>query len=120
MESGISNLMMSLQISYAKAINKRYNRVGHLFQGPFKNIHIDRDEYLLHLSRYIHINPVEAGLVSKPEVWEFSSYLDYIGLRNGALPKPDLILSQFPDRQAYREFVMEYKGDSNIRGYTLE
>ena len=82
-ENGISSVMLSLQTSYAKAINKRYNRVGHLFQGPFKHIHIDRDEYLLHLSRYIHINPVEAGLVSKPEAWEFSSFRDYIALRKG-------------------------------------
>ncbi|MFQ5639783.1 MAG: transposase [bacterium] len=73
-ENGISSVMLSLQTSYAKAINKRYNRVGHLFQGPFKHIHIDRNEYLLHLSRYIHFNPAEAGLVSKPEDWEFSSF----------------------------------------------
>jgi len=109
-----------VQTSYAKAINKRYNRVGHLFQGSFKHIHIDRDEYLLHLSRTLHINPVEAGLVSKPEDWESSSFRDYTGLRKGVLPQPDIILSQFPDKAAYRQFVMEYKDDSNIRGYTLE
>jgi hypothetical protein len=59
-----------VQTSYAKANNKRYDRVGHPFQGSFKNIHIDRDEYLRHLSRCIHFNPVEADLVSKPEDWE--------------------------------------------------
>jgi REP element-mobilizing transposase RayT len=119
-DDAISNLMMSLQISYAKAINKRYNRVGHLFQGPFKSIHIDKDEYLLHLSRYLHMNPVTAGLVVQPEEWEFSSCRDYIGLRNGRLPDTEIILSQFPDKEAYRQFVLEYKDDDKIKAYTLE
>ncbi len=92
-ENGISDLMLSLQTSYAKAINKRYNRVGHLFQGPFKNILVDKNEYLLHLSRYIHINPVIAGWVANPEDWEFSSFRDYVGLRAGTLPQPKIILS---------------------------
>jgi len=99
-ERGISNLMLALQTSYAKAINKRYDRAGHLFQGTFKSIHIDRNEYLLHLSRYIHINPVEAGLLQRPEDWEFSSFRDYIGLRSGTLTKAEIILSQFSDRDA--------------------
>ena len=54
------------------------------------------------------------------EDWEYSSYRDFIALRKGVLPQPDVILSQFPDREAYRDFVMDYKDDSNIRGYTLE
>ncbi len=112
--------MLSLQTSYAKAINKRYNRVGHLFQGPFKNILVDKNEYLLHLSRYIHINPVIAGLVPNPEDWEFSSFRDYVGLRDGTLPQPEIILSQFSDKGTYWQFVKDYKDESIIRGYTLE
>jgi hypothetical protein len=60
---------------------------------------------LLHLTRYIHLNPVAAGLVSKAEDWEFSSYRDYLGLRNGTLPKPNVVLDQFNSRQDYRTFV---------------
>ena len=112
--------MLSLQTSYAKAINRRYDRVGHLFQGPFKNILVDKNEYLLHLSRYIHINPVIAGLVPNPEDWEFSSFRDYVGLRDGTLPQPETILSQFSDKGTYWQFVKDYKDDSNIQGYTLE
>ncbi len=68
---GISDLMLSLQTSYVKAINKRYDRVGHLFQGPFKNILVDKNEYLLHLSRYIYMNPVPAGLAPNLKTGNF-------------------------------------------------
>ena len=74
-EGAIPDLVMSLQISYAKAINKRYNRVGHLFQRLFKNIYIDRDAYLLHLLRY---NSITAGLVRNAEDWEYSRTRDFI------------------------------------------
>ena len=78
--------MQPLTVSYAKSINKQEERSGHLFQGPFQVKLVDRDEYLKWLSRYIHLNPVVAGLVERPEEWAFSSYRDYVGLRNGTLP----------------------------------
>jgi REP element-mobilizing transposase RayT len=86
-------MMQSFTMSYAKAINQRYGRVGPLFQGRFKGRLVDRDEYLLHLSCYIHLNPVRAGLVQKPEAWKYSSYPEYIGARNGSLPHPEIVLS---------------------------
>jgi putative transposase len=55
------------------------------------------------------MNPVSAGLVARPEEWAFSSYRDYIGLREGTLPVPDIVLSQFPSRQAYQLFVESYR-----------
>ncbi len=61
-------------ISYAKAINSEYGRYGHLFQGRFHAELVDTDSYFLSVSRYIHLNPVTANLVSKPGDWEFSSY----------------------------------------------
>ncbi|MEE8391301.1 MAG: hypothetical protein V3S14_10980 [Anaerolineae bacterium] len=66
---------------------------------------MDKNSYLAHLSKYIHLNPVTAGLVTRPEDWAFSSYRDYAGLRDGTLPVTSVVLSQFPSRQAYREFV---------------
>jgi REP element-mobilizing transposase RayT len=104
----LSKCMQPLLLAYTKAINKRFNRVGALFQGRFKGKWIDRNAYLLHLSRYIHHNPVTAGLVSKPEDWEFSSYRDYIGIRAGTLPDPDIILSQFSSREEYQELSIIY------------
>jgi REP element-mobilizing transposase RayT len=106
--SEVSRAMMRFSVSYTKAINKRYDRVGALFQGAFRAKHVDRDEYLVHLSRYIHLNPVASGLVERPEDWEFSSYREYVGLREGTLPKPDIVLSQFRSPEAYRAFVESY------------
>ena len=101
----LSDHMQRLGISYTKAINERFGRVGALFQGQFQALHVDKDEYLLHLTRYMHLNPVIAGMVRRAENWEFSSYRDYIGLRGGTLVSPDIVLAQFPSRAAYREYV---------------
>ncbi|MBD2770826.1 transposase [Iningainema tapete] len=101
----LSDVMQPFTLSYTKAINKRYGRVGSLFQGRFQAIHVDSNEYLLQLSRYIHLNPVSAKLVEKPEDWEFSSYPEYIELRGGKLPKLDVVRSQFPSVDSYRLFV---------------
>jgi hypothetical protein len=112
-------------LSYTKAINERYQRVGALFQGAFRAKRIDRPEYLLHLSRYIHLNPVRAGLVKRPEDWVYSSYLDYVGLRDGTLPQMTIVLEQLQElrglqnlsnmevKQAYREFVESHLPDSD-------
>ncbi|MBC8235728.1 transposase [bacterium] len=111
----LSSLMQPFALAYTKAINKRYNRVGSLFQGRFKAIHVDRDEYLLHLSRYIHLNPITDGLVRRVEDWEFSNYPEFIGLRNGKLSKPDRVLSYFPLSNDYCIFVEGYvEGDKEI------
>jgi REP element-mobilizing transposase RayT len=99
-------------LSYSKAINKRFNRIGSLFQGPFKAVHVDNNEYLLHLSRYIHFNPVDAGLVRQSEAWEFSSYRDYIGYRKGTLTDPEIVLSQFASPQDYQKFVQDYQEEN--------
>ena len=107
----LSDRMQPFALAYTKAINKRYGRVGSLFQGHFKAIHVDRDEYLLHLSRYIHLNSVAAGLSKRPEDWEFSSYSEFVGLRRGTLPQPAVVLSQFPSPDAYRQFVETYRAE---------
>jgi putative transposase len=105
----LSRQMQRFSISYTKAVNKRYARVGSLFQGQFQAVRVDRNEYLLHLSCYIHLNPVEVGLVKQAQDWEYSSYREYVGLRLGTLPTPDVVLSQFPDAEAYRAFVESYR-----------
>jgi REP element-mobilizing transposase RayT len=107
----LSRRMQRFSISYTKAMNKRYERSGALFEGQFQAVHVDGDEYLLHLSRYIHLNPVEAGLCARPEDWEFSSYRDYVGLRQGRLPRPDIVLGQFSSRDEYRAFVESFRPD---------
>ena len=83
---------------------------------------MDRNEYLLHLSRYIHLNPVAAGLVACAQEWEFSSYQDFAGLRGGTLPKPEVVLSQFSSPEDYRRFVESYAGadEAIIRHLVIE
>jgi REP element-mobilizing transposase RayT len=100
----LSPAMQRLTVSYAKAINKRQEQIGALFQGPFQAIHIDREEYLVYLSRYIHLNPCTARLVDTPGDWEFSSYREYVGQRMGSLPKCEQILRGFKDRTDYRRY----------------
>jgi len=115
-----SNLMQAFSLSYAKAINKRYKRVGSLFQGRFRAIHVDREEYLSNLTRYIHLNPVRANLVEKAENWEFSSYREYLDLRRGTLPTIDQVRSQFESVDDYRYFSENSTRDGSIHHLTLE
>jgi len=69
----LSRIMHALQSSYTLWFNRRHSRVGHLFQGRFKSYLVDRDEYLLALVRYIHENPVRAGMVARPQEYRWSS-----------------------------------------------
>lgn len=105
---GVSRAMQRLGISYTKAINKRYATVGALFQGAYRHKYINQDQYLVHLSRYIHLNPVIDGLVQRAEDWEFSSYREYVGLRKGTLPRPGIVFGQFDSSNAYAQFVESY------------
>ncbi|MEO1350056.1 MAG: transposase, partial [Cyanobacteria bacterium J06635_15] len=104
-ENNLSQKMHGFTLSYTKAINRRYERCGALFQGRFQAIHVDEENYLLHLSRYIHLNPVKAGFVQRPEEWEFSSYPDYVELRCGTLPRFAEVRRQAGTAQDYETFV---------------
>lgn len=75
----ISQIFKSINISYAYYFNRIYRRTGHLFQDRFKSEMIDDEKYLLQVSKYIHNNPVKAGLVKNAEDYEWSSYSIYLG-----------------------------------------
>jgi REP element-mobilizing transposase RayT len=77
-KANISQIMQNINTSYTVYINKKYQRSGHLFQGRFKGIIVDKDEYLVTLSRYIHLNPVRANIVQIPEDYRWMSYRAYI------------------------------------------
>ena len=79
-DANISKGMHHLNCSFSQAHHKRYDTVGHLFQGRFKAIVVDRESYLLELARYVVLNPVRAGLVANPEDWPWSSYRAMVGL----------------------------------------
>ena len=116
-EANLSKGMHHLNANFCQAFNKRHDSVGHLFQGRFKSIVVDRESYLLELARYVVLNPVRAGMVDRPEEWPWSSYCATAGLTSS--PSADAasewlstiwLLGQFsPDKAAarkrYRDFV---------------
>ncbi|MCK4487851.1 MAG: hypothetical protein KAU38_13970 [Desulfobacterales bacterium] len=77
--ANIQAVMHNINTSYTVYINRKNDRWGHLFQGRYKSIIVDKDNYLLALSRYIHLNPVRASMVSRPDDYSWSSYCCYIG-----------------------------------------
>ncbi len=110
-EGNLSRGMRQLNGIYTQQFNRRHNRVGHVLQGRYKAILVDKDNYLLELCRYIVLNPVRAGMASGPREWQWSSYKSTAGYSKGfpCLTK-DWILSQFGRERAeseirYREFV---------------
>ncbi|MFH1593473.1 MAG: transposase [Candidatus Omnitrophota bacterium] len=83
-KDGISTFMNRISQGYAQYFNKKYKRKGPLWEGRFKNVLVDTDNYFEHLTRYIHLNPVTACIVDKPEDWAYSSYREYVGLAKGS------------------------------------
>jgi putative transposase len=77
-ESGISKYLSKLLNSYARYFNQKYKRSGHLWSGTFKSVLVEDDEQLLHLTRYIHLNPTSSKLAETPEDWAYSSYEEYL------------------------------------------
>ncbi len=110
-EANLSLAMQWINVSYATYFNRKRGRYGHLFQGRFKAILIDADEYLKHLSRYIHLNPVRAKMVSLPAEYQWSSYGAFIGKhRAPRFLETSWLLSNFgrtkkEARGNYRDFV---------------
>lgn len=117
--------MHNINTSYTVHINRKYDRWGHLFQGRYKSIIVDKDNYLLALSRYIHLNPVRASMVSRPEDYPWSSYFYYIG-RAAAPPYLYTVstLAYFSTKskqaqRGYRRFVEQAihdEGDNPLAG----
>ena len=107
-ENGISIFMSNILNSYTRYFNILHKRKGPLWESRFKHILVEKDEQLLHLTRYIHLNPTSAKLVKKPELWRHSSYLEYI--------RPDVIyrLTKYDDileihSKDYKKFVNDRK-----------
>ena len=110
--------------SYSKAYNKRYEHSGTLFEGPHKAMHVDTDNYVLHLCRYIHANPVKAGLVVGLEDWDYSNYADWIETRAGTLIDRDFVKENFKTPNNYTACVEEYLRTrslpDDIKGYLAD
>jgi putative transposase len=79
-QANLSKAMRQINGVHTQRFNRRHDKVGHLFQGRFKAILVDRDAYLLEVCRYVELNPVRARLAPKPESWPWSSYRAHVGL----------------------------------------
>lgn len=106
----LSKIMHHINSSYTTHINIKRRRSGHLFQGRFKSIIVDKDSYLLELSRYIHLNPVRVNMVERPEAYPYSSYSAFTTNTINKLVTTNTILGMIaskPDEacKKYRSFV---------------
>ena len=107
-EGGISKFMKQITDSYARYLNTKLDRVGPLFQGAFKAVHIENDDQLIHLSRYIHLNPLVSYIVRKEDFPEYpwSSLRNYIS-GHPQFVNPEIVLTNFKSPQDYLKFVMD-------------
>ena len=108
-DGGISLFMTNLQHSYSKYFNTKYQRYGGLFQAMFKAVRIESEEQLLHVSRYIHLNPVTAYIITPKELdaYPWSSFGEYIENSEETLIHKAPIMNSFSSPEAYRSFVMD-------------
>lgn len=111
-----SRIMQGIIQAHTQYYNLKYDKVGHVFQGRYKAILCDRDNYLLNLVRYIHLNPVRAGLVTNPADYKWTSHRIFLGVEKSELVDKDFVLSQFSNSRAkavrlYEEFVIEWLGE---------
>ncbi|NMD42133.1 MAG: transposase [Firmicutes bacterium] len=120
----LSRMMKRLGISYASWFNWKYERNGHLFQGRFRSECVEDDSYLLTAIRYIHKNPVKAGLVRRAEQYRWSSCRTYYGGKDylPGLIDTELVLSLFDKKRSdaierFRKFMKEDSDDLCLKGY---
>lgn len=112
-KGGLLKVMHGLNGGYTGYFNRKYGRVGHLFQGRYKAILVEKDSYLIPLSRYVHLNPVRARVVQRPEKYRWSSYPGYIGRgKEYEWVEYSWVLSQFGSgrtraKKKYREYTEE-------------
>lgn len=115
----INRFMQSIITRYSMFFNKKYNRIGKLFQGHYKAVLISDENYLLHLSRYIHLNPSE---YTDDLEAAYSSYSEYLGKRKTLWIKPEVILSFFKTVSkdfmqginTYKDFVERSRTNSGL------
>ncbi|MEK7642300.1 MAG: transposase [Patescibacteria group bacterium] len=122
-EVPVTKLIGKVCTSYSMYFNRKYQRVGTLFQDTFKAIAVEDNNYLFWLTYYIHKNPKEAGLVKNLKDWFWSSFPDYIGIREGQMCKKEIILEQLSSKTNYSKLFED--GTKNkepllLRLYSLE
>lgn len=107
-EDSLKQLMKNVCGTYTTYFNKKYKRVGPLFQDRFKAVLISSDEYLHHISRYIHMNP------KNYKDWDYSSIKYYLGSHNAEWVQPSRIMELFENPKEYELFLTDYEEQKEI------
>lgn len=115
-EQNLSKIMHYLNGTYTTYTNIKRKRNGYLFQGRYKAIVVDKDSYLLELSRYLHLNPIRANMAEKPEGYPYSSYKSYISGTAESIVNTNVVLEMLTkstkkSRERYRTFVEDGMGE---------
>ena len=121
-EVPLSRIIQNVSFRYTRYLNRRRKRIGHLFQGRYKALLIDADSYLLELARYIHNNPIRAGLAKTPADYLWSSHRAYVGRESISWLTTDWVLSQFGKRekkarQKFDDFCNKGKGEERRKEF---
>ncbi|MFW6164197.1 MAG: transposase [Planctomycetota bacterium] len=115
-DSPLSRFVGAVFNAYVQVVNRQERRSGALFEGRFRHVWVDREEYVVHLCRYVHLNPVAAGLVAYPWEWPYSNYLEWVGRRGGTLVDEAFITARFDDAENYERYVLGWTGEARVRG----
>jgi putative transposase len=118
----LSKIIQNISFRYTRRINKKKQRTGHLFQGRYKAILLDAENYLLELIRYIHLNPVRANLAQSPDDYPWSGHKCYLGQEKNQWLSTDWMLQRFSGRKrearkAYQRFVSKGLGEKHRKEF---
>jgi putative transposase len=104
-DNALAPFIQRLFNSYTQRFNRVWRRSGTLFERRARSVPVESEQHVLHLCRYIHLNPVKAGLVRHPGQWPFSNYREWVGWRRSDLFDADVAMTYFATARAYEEFV---------------
>jgi REP element-mobilizing transposase RayT len=113
----LAKFMQGLQQSYSQYFNFKHHKSGHLFEGRYKAIICQKEQYLLQLIRYIHLNPVRAGMVKEPDGYRYCGHHAYLQGKASEIIDPGKILSMLGGKGAYRRFIHDGVGDGHKEEY---
>jgi len=117
----LAKFMQGLQQSYTQYFNRRHKKRGHLFEGRYKAILCQEEPYLLELIRYLHLNPVRAGMVERAEQYEYSGHHAYLQGKTTEIVEPAKVLRMVGGSRGYQRFVNEgLKGGHKEEFYAVE
>jgi len=112
----ISKLILKLCTSYARYINLKHKRIGHIFQDKFKAVLVENNPQLMWTSAYIHMNPVKDKLVKTPKEYKWSSYNDFISNRNLPIVNKKFLISIFGDQKSFIKETLNFNVQAGVKG----